>query len=193
MTDKPPGCTGCPAAEWGVGFVPGVGPTAQWRGILFLGQGPGRQEADRSLPFFEFAPSGSMLTRWLHKCGLPRNQVAIGNIVQCWLPALPLAARGRVPVEKWGNREPTRQEQESCWSRHVKSWVDSLPEVVHTVAVGLSAGKFLAGKPADSGFEKYVGTTLDLDNLPDAKELSHVALTLALEPVGLDRTDPRTS
>ena len=169
---KPPKCEGCPARGWGVGFVPGVVPTGPRDTLLlFLGQGPGRQEAERSTPFMEWAPSGGMLTRWLHKCGLPRNQVAIGNIVQCWLPLYPPEARGRIPIEKWGNREPTRPEQESCWARHVKPWVDSLGEVTHTIAVGLSAGKFLAGKPPDAGFERYVGTTLEI-NLPPAKEIT---------------------
>ena len=166
LTPKPDACVGCPAYRWGVGFVPGTGPPGSK--LLFLGQGPGRQEAERSQPFYEFAPSGSMLTRWLHKCGVPRTEVAIGNIVQCWLPALAPHVRTRIPMEKWGNREPTRAEQESCWSRHVCQWVDSLTEVVHTVAVGLSAGRFLAGQSQDSSFERYVGTTLELD-LPNPK------------------------
>jgi uracil-DNA glycosylase family 4 len=148
---KPPACSGCPAAEWSVGFVPPTGPHAA--AVAFVGQGPGEAEAEFSVPFHPDAASGSRLSKWMHRSGWQRNDVLIGNVVQCWLPESKPGGRPR------GNREPTRAEIASCWHRYVGPWLNSLPNLTNVVAVGVPAAKWLLQLPWDRGGERYAGTS----------------------------------
>lgn len=150
---RPPSCHGCPAHTSGaVGFVPGVGP--QEAVVALVGQGPGEAEAEFSTPFYPEAPSGARLTKWLHRSGFQRTEVAIGNVVQCQLP---------------GNREPTRAEAAYCWQRHVGPWLASFPNLTHVVPVGVPATKWLLGLDWDRAAERFAGTT-QLVELPPVLE-----------------------
>jgi uracil-DNA glycosylase family 4 len=150
LSEKPDSCEGCPAFEWGIGFVPPIGPS-NCR-IAFVGQGPGESEAYSNVPFHPNAPSGSRLTSWLHLSHFQRCDVGIGNIVQCWLPKTKVKGSGR------GNRDPLFSEIQWCWNVHVGEWLKSLPELEWVIPVGVPAAKFLLGIPWKKGGERYAGT-----------------------------------
>lgn len=71
--------------------------------VMFVGEGPGRQEDETGLPFV--GRSGKLLDVYLDTIGLNRNKnVFIGNIVKCRPP---------------DNRDPLPEEREAClpWLR----------------------------------------------------------------------------
>ena len=167
LSEKSKLCVGCPAYDWGIGFVPFTGPPTSK--IAFVGQGPGESEAYSGVPFHPNAPSGSRLTRWIHLSHFQRCDVVIGNIVQCWLPKVKVKGSGR------GNRDPAFKEAQWCWNAHVGPYLYDLNErFVPTLAqpyfwnipVGIPAAKFLLGIPWGKGGEKYVGT-VQLCELPE--------------------------
>ena len=65
--------------------------------MLFVGEGPGRQEDEQGRPFV--GPAGQLLDRMLAAISLTREMVYIANIVKCRPP---------------GNREPTPDEAAAC-------------------------------------------------------------------------------
>jgi len=66
-------------------------------GLMFVGEGPGREEDRKGLPFVGAA--GELLTRIIQAMGFSREEVYIANIVKCRPP---------------GNRDPEPDEIESC-------------------------------------------------------------------------------
>lgn len=124
MLQRPPACDGCPANATARGFVPPTGPTNAIMAIC--GQGPGADEAAFGEPFI--GTSGTMLNRWLASAGIPREKLAINNVVQCQLP---------------GNREPHKREAQHCWRAHVRPWLASLTELRVIVPVGVPAMEVL--------------------------------------------------
>ena len=95
-------CTLCRLSETRHLAVPGEGATAPQ--IMFIGEGPGRQEDLEGRPFVGRA--GKFLDECLHSIGLQREQVFITNIVKCR------------PTEKSGNwvkdRKPATDEIDAC-------------------------------------------------------------------------------
>ena len=75
--------------------VPGDGPVDSR--IMFIGEGPGREEDEQGRPFVGAA--GRLLTTLLRTIGLDRRDVFITNIVKCRPP---------------GNRDPLPEEIEAC-------------------------------------------------------------------------------
>jgi uracil-DNA glycosylase family 4 len=150
VTEKPLACSGCPAYERGLGFVPATHP-ARLNAVelAVVGQGPGEQEATTSRPFHEGAPAGSVLTRWLHGNGIPRSQIWLGNTVQCWMPKTKKGGRW------FGSVDPTPTQQAFCWRAHVGPSLLSLPKLKFVVPVGTPARHFFMGKSAG---ERYCGT-----------------------------------
>jgi len=135
-TERPPTCAGCPANATARGWVPPTGPlTAR---MVLVGQGPGADEAAVGEPFV--GPSGSTLDRWLVRAGVPRERLAIGNVVQCQLP---------------GNRPPHKAEARHCWRAHVRPWLESLTAARVVVPVGVPAMEALLG---DSATASVAGT-----------------------------------
>ncbi len=93
-------CCECPLYEGATNVVPGEGnPESD---ILFLGEGPGRQEDATGRPFV--GPAGKVLNGVLRELRLRRSDVFITNLV-----------RHRPP----GNRVPIPSEIESC-----SHWLD---------------------------------------------------------------------
>lgn len=142
-----------------MGFVPPVGPKDSV--VAFVGQGPGESEAYSNQPFHPNAPSGSRLTSWLYAAHFQRCDVAIGNVIQCWLPKTKVKGSGR------GNRDPVFKEIQWCWNAHVGPWLHDLngrfvpkfdEDLFWTVPVGTPAAKFLLGIPWGKGGERYAGT-----------------------------------
>jgi len=126
---RPPACDGCPANALARGFVPPTGPlTAR---MVLVGQGPGADEAAVGEPFV--GPSGSTLDRWLVRAGVPREQLAIGNVVQCHMPK---------------NRPPRKAEIHHCWKAHVRPWLDSLRQARVIVPIGVPSMETLMGESA---------------------------------------------
>lgn len=88
-------CQRCPLAQGRTTLVFGVGrPDAD---VLFIGEGPGRNEDLQGEPFVGAA--GKLLDELLTSIGLHRRDVYIANIVKCRPP---------------GNRDPEPFEIETC-------------------------------------------------------------------------------
>ncbi len=89
-------CTKCRLCETRTNAVPGVGdPEAK---ILFIGEGPGKDEDLQGEPFVGRA--GKLLTTLLNKIGIERKDVFITNVVKCRPP---------------NNRDPEDDEIAACW------------------------------------------------------------------------------
>ncbi len=73
------GCTLCGLHRTRTRTVPGQGHARPE--LLFVGEGPGRDEDRQGLAFVGRA--GQLLTRILHAMGLERDEVFIANIVKC--------------------------------------------------------------------------------------------------------------
>ncbi len=89
-------CTRCPLAEGRTQVVFGVGnPSAE---LLFVGEGPGREEDLAGEPFV--GRSGKLLDRLMEEeIGLTRAECYIANVVKCRPP---------------NNRDPAPQEIAAC-------------------------------------------------------------------------------
>jgi DNA polymerase len=88
-------CRKCGLAAGRTNAVPGEGhPQAP---ILFVGEGPGRDEDEQGRPFVGRA--GQLLTKIIAAMGFDRSEVFIANIVKCRPPE---------------NRVPHREESEAC-------------------------------------------------------------------------------
>ena len=89
------GCLACPLGAGRIRFVFGEGSHAS--GLMFIGEGPGRDEDLKGRPFV--GKAGELLDKMLAAIGLDRGQVYIANIVKCRPP---------------DNRTPTGPEAQSC-------------------------------------------------------------------------------
>ncbi len=129
--DKPLSCLGCPAYEWGVGFVPPEGPLDAK--LCIVGQGPGEMEARFSRPFFPQAPSGIEIDNWIHRAKALRSRYLITNLVWCWLP------KTKANGVSQGNRDPKPDEIAFCTARHLwpllqrAGLLELSDRVIHTV------------------------------------------------------------
>lgn len=148
---KPPACVGCPAYDWGVGFVPPQGHSDSCWAIV--GQGPGEQEARTGEPFFENAPSGYRLTRWLYRADFSRRDFFITNVVWCWLPEKYVKG---IPK---GNRAPRVEEVRFCGRAHWGPALEALPNLEGIIPVGVPAQEAF-GLP---GGEASAGTLFERD------------------------------
>jgi uracil-DNA glycosylase family 4 len=88
-------CTKCPLHRSRTHAVPGEGPLNAR--IFLIGEGPGREEDRKGLPFVGRA--GTVLNELLDSIGLERDQVFITSVVKCRPPE---------------NRAPTRDESRTC-------------------------------------------------------------------------------
>ncbi|MFA4931239.1 MAG: uracil-DNA glycosylase [Patescibacteria group bacterium] len=88
-------CTKCPLSKTRTNAVPGAGnPDSE---IMFVGEGPGKNEDLQGLPFVGAA--GKYLEQLLASINLTRDDVFITNIVKCRPP---------------GNRDPLPEEVSTC-------------------------------------------------------------------------------
>ncbi len=89
------GCLACPLGPGRLRFVFGEGdPRA---GLMFIGEGPGRDEDLQGRPFV--GKAGELLDKMIGALGLSREQVYIANVVKCRPP---------------DNRVPTGLEAAAC-------------------------------------------------------------------------------
>lgn len=115
-------CTKCRLSENRTNAVPGEGNGNT--GLLFVGEGPGRQEDEQGRPFVGRA--GNKLTDILQSVSLERSQVYITNIVKCRPPE---------------NRTPKSDEVESCLPYLEAQIAEINPSII--VTLGNAATKTL--------------------------------------------------
>jgi DNA polymerase len=89
------GCLACPLGAHRLRFVFGEGHGAA--SMMFIGEGPGRDEDLQGRPFV--GKAGELLDKMLGAVGLDRSRVYIANIVKCRPP---------------DNRTPTPEEAQRC-------------------------------------------------------------------------------
>ena len=119
------GCSLCPLSRGRTQVVFGVGaPGAE---LMFVGEGPGREEDLRGEPFV--GRSGQLLDRLVREeMGLTRDRFYIANVVKCRPP---------------GNRDPQPDEIAAC-----RPWLDqqlALIDPAVVVTLGNFASKLLLG------------------------------------------------
>jgi uracil-DNA glycosylase family 4 len=108
--------------------------------LVFVGEGPGRDEDMQGLPFVGRA--GKLLTQMIEAMGLTRDQVYIANVVKCRPPE---------------NRKPEEDESATC-SPFLYRQIDAIaPKAI--VCLGLTAAQSLL-KTKDS-ISKIRGQWLD--------------------------------
>lgn len=95
LADRASTCTACRLAETRTHVVFGDGSAGAR--VMFVGEGPGRNEDLQGLPFVGAA--GQLLNRLLSEIGLQRSDVYITNVVKCRPP---------------GNRDPRPDEIAAC-------------------------------------------------------------------------------
>lgn len=139
MLPKPPQCSGCPAKEVGVGYVPGLGPLDAE--IAIVGQGPGQVEVGLGEPFV--GPIGQRMRDWLARASLNPHRVWLDNVCRCWLPK---------------NRAPTAAERAHCTTAYLFPKLEELRDLKVVVAVGIPASKSLLS--SESITEAVVGTAI---------------------------------
>lgn len=89
------GCLACPLGPGRFRFVFGEGdPKAR---LMFIGEGPGKDEDQQGRPFV--GKAGELLDKMIAGIGFDRGQVYIANVVKCRPP---------------DNRTPTPQEAQTC-------------------------------------------------------------------------------
>ena len=110
ITAEVASCQKCPLARTRTNTVPGEGsPTAE---IMFVGEGPGREEDESGRPFVGRA--GRFLDELIESLPMRREDVYIANIVKCRPP---------------NNRDPERTEVDQC-SNYLRQQIDIIDPLV---------------------------------------------------------------
>jgi uracil-DNA glycosylase len=138
-------CTACPLATQGrSNVVFGHGnPHAQ---LMFVGEGPGRDEDEQGLPFVGRA--GQLLTKIIEAMKLKREDVYISNVVKCRPP---------------GNRAPLPIESDTCKKLLLFREIDIIkPTIICTL--GATAVQALLGDGVT--ITRARGTFYDYKNIP---------------------------
>jgi DNA polymerase len=107
-------CAACTLCQTRTKAVPGEGP--ENAAIMFIGEGPGRDENRTGRPFVGAA--GQFLSRLLAANGIDRSSVFITNVVKCWPP---------------GNRDPLPEEIAACRTYLDQQLAIIKPKVVVTL------------------------------------------------------------
>jgi DNA polymerase len=128
-------CAACPLAAGRIKLVFGEGsPKAK---IMFVGEGPGRDEDIHGRPFVGRA--GALLDKMIAAIGMQRGDVYIANIVKCRPP---------------DNRVPNPQDAQACL-RYLHRQIELISPAV-IVGLGATPLRDLMGIP--SGITKIRGT-----------------------------------
>ena len=120
------GCTQCPLHKLGRKQVV-FGHGDEKARLMFIGEGPGRDEDREGKPFVGRA--GKLLEKIIEAMGLQRSEVYISNVVKC-----------RPPF----NRTPQPKEGELCMKLILKKEIEFIkPEII--CALGATAMRALLG------------------------------------------------
>nr|WP_196790706.1 uracil-DNA glycosylase [Motilibacter aurantiacus] len=112
MASAARGCVACPElVATRTNVVPGVRPAGA--DVLLVGEAPGAQEDESGMPFV--GKAGQLLDGLLAEAGLPRERVAVANVLKCRPPK---------------NRKPTRPEVARC-----RPWLHRQIELADPVLV----------------------------------------------------------
>ena len=115
-------CRRCPLARYRTNLVPGEGnPKAD---LMFIGEGPGRDEDLSGRPFVGAA--GQLLDKMIAAIGMKREDVYIANIVKCRPP---------------GNRVPKEEEALACLPYLRRQVYLIKPKII--VCLGATALKYI--------------------------------------------------
>ena len=126
-------CTRCKLHKGRTKIVLGTGnPNAD---LMFVGEGPGRDEDAQGEPFVGRA--GQLLTKIIKAMGFAREEVYIANILKC---------RPDTPGSSYGNRPPTPSEMQTCRPYLMEQIAIIRPKVI--VALGAVAVEGLLGTRA---------------------------------------------
>jgi len=107
-------CVKCGLAQGRIQAVPGEGnPKAE---LMFVGEGPGRDEDEQGRPFVGRA--GQLLTKIIEAIDLRREDVYIANVIKCRPPE---------------NRVPHRGEVEACTPHLLRQIEIIRPKVIVTL------------------------------------------------------------
>ncbi|MFH1284365.1 MAG: uracil-DNA glycosylase [Candidatus Peregrinibacteria bacterium] len=118
-------CTKCPLHKGRKNAVPGEG--SENAEVLFIGEGPGREEDLQGRPFVGAA--GRLLTELIESIELKREDVFIVNVVKCRPP---------------NNRDPFPEEIKTCWP-YLEAQIKTIkPKLIVTLGRH-SMGRFLPG------------------------------------------------
>lgn len=85
ITNKPSTCLGCSLYDIGAGFIQPEGTGAI--PLLMVGESPGFNEAQDSLPFRPQAQAGSLLHRVMQRARIDRNSISMFNLCACRPPS----------------------------------------------------------------------------------------------------------
>lgn len=143
-------CQACKLASTRSTTVFGEGnPEAE---IMFIGEGPGRQEDLQGRPFVGRA--GELLTRIIELgMGVPRTQVFIANLVKC---------RPTVDLRFERDRPPDQEEQEACTPFLTRQIQIIQPRVI--VTLGSPATKYLL--KTTTGITRLRGNWAEFESIP---------------------------
>ncbi len=157
-------CTKCPLHEGRTNTVFGDGdPNAD---LMFIGEGPGKDEDRQGLPFVGRA--GQLLTRMINAMQFQRKEVYIANIVKCRPP---------------NNRNPEPDEAEICMP-YLRRQIECIkPKVI--VLLGAVPLKYLFNK---TGITRIHGQWLELNGIATMPSL-HPAYLLRNPPAKKDAWD----
>ena len=124
LQDEIGDCQRCRLSKGRRNIVFGEGnPDAE---IMFIGEGPGREEDIQARPFV--GDAGKVLTNLIRKMGLKRDEVYIANIVKCRPP---------------NNRDPEEDEKATC-SPFLEKQIEIMkPRII--MALGRIAAHTLTG------------------------------------------------
>lgn len=138
-------CQACPLATQGRSQVVfGEGSAAAQ--LMFVGEGPGRDEDEQGHPFIGRA--GQLLTKIILAMGITREDVYISNVVKCRPP---------------GNRVPLPTESDVCTKLILFKEIDIIrPRVI--CALGATAVQALLG--SDARISKMRGIFTDFHGIP---------------------------
>lgn len=143
-------CTACKLASTRTQVVFGEGnPEAE---LLFIGEGPGKQEDITGRPFVGRA--GELLTRLIEKgMGVPRSKVYIANIAKC---------RPTIDMKMEKDRAPDPEEVAAC-SPYLRRQIEIIqPKVI--VTLGNPSTKFILN--TNEGITKLRGNWFSYNNIP---------------------------
>ncbi len=123
-------CVRCGLAKGRINVVPGEGSAIA--DIMFIGEGPGKNEDEQGRPFIGTA--GKFLTELIESIGFTREDIYIANVVKCRPP---------------GNRDPQPTEVETCWPHLEKQIFLIQPKLIvplgrHSLARFLPTAKISA-------------------------------------------------
>jgi DNA polymerase len=120
--------------------------------LLFIGEGPGKQEDLSGRPFV--GKAGELLTRLIEKgMKIPRSSVYIANIVKC---------RPTVDMKMEKDRAPDPEEIKSCSPYLIKQIEIIKPKVI--VTLGNPSTKFLL--KTEDGITKLRGKWFEFNGIP---------------------------